>query len=357
MTIKAMFAFDHVPVGSSTTGGYVPGYYVDFPFTYASYASSTSGVMSDSNGVWLQQGNVYLSSAYRTGQWVAPVAKLMDVTQPRSYIGFRHCVATAGTLPTGVMWAIYNGAATLSSPILSGTDFPSYTLGKVYYVEILIDRVAGTRSLWIDGSLVVNGQPLTNTSTLTDPTGTINIGVAASSGSVSNNVLWQFKDMYFMDDVNTAQAVGRLGPISSNPLTVAAAVGASWVPSTGTNVSALNTAVNTSTPTTPNVADAQDGTALAVQYGSTLSATQIVKGVLLLFSGSRLAGTSTTVRTTLTDQATPTPNQLPLNQISWPTDTPYYGKQLGFLPNALDGTGWTAAKITQLTASLVASTT
>jgi hypothetical protein len=82
-----------------------------------------------------------------------------------------------------------------------------------------------------------------------------------------------------------------------------------------------------------------------------------VQGVLLVTSGQRNAATGTILRTTVADQATPTPNQATLNPQQFPAGSFTYGRTLAFLPNALDGSTWNAAKINQLTLSSIASAT
>ena len=113
----------------------------------------------------------------------------------------------------------------------------------------------------------------------------------------------------------------------------------------------LNTAINTSTPSIPNVSMATDGTPLSAAFSTTADAGSTIQGVLLLASGSRNAGTSTTNRLTLQDQAQP-PNQQLMGPFQFPAGAYQYGKVLGFLPNALDGSTWSPAKIAALAASL-----
>jgi hypothetical protein len=119
----------------------------------------------------------------------------------------------------------------------------------------------------------------------------------------------------------------------------------------------LNTAINTTTPSTPNVSYAVDGTPLVTPLTTTADPSSVVNGVLLLASGTRNAGTSTVLRGTLSDQATPTPNQAALTGMLFAAGAFQYGRTMGFLPNALDGSNWSASKINALTLSSVASPT
>lgn len=133
-------------------------------------------------------------------------------------------------------------------------------------------------------------------------------------------------------------------------------VGGLTADSSASAVQQLNTAVAATNSSIPNVLSAQDGTPLVMGVQTSADAGATVQGVLLVASGQRAAATGTTLRTTISDQAVP-PNQVQGNALQFPAGAFGYGKTLGFLPNALDGSSFTTAKVAQLSLSAVASAT
>jgi hypothetical protein len=120
--------------------------------------------------------------------------------------------------------------------------------------------------------------------------------------------------------------------------------------------SVLNTALNATTPTMPNLSAAVDGTPLVSALQSTADQGASIQGILLIASGQRAPASGTTLRTTIADQAQP-PNQQTLNALQFPAGAFTYGKVLGFLANAPDGSQLTTAKVAQLSLSSVATAT
>lgn len=360
-----MFAFDHVPALTNSTGGNLAVYASDFPFTFSLNPNNTgtAGTASDTNGMWLQnaaQGYVagqFSNGFTDLGSIRSLVSRIWDSTKARSYVGFRFKVTQATSNPSALTGILGYLQGSTFTPLVAWADF-SWVLGQVYYIEVMIDRTVNTRTVWVDGAQVVNATTIATTSYA--GTDSLAWGIPNSyvvGGGANYPYQFWYKDIYVKDDVIGTGATGRLGPLIAKPISAATATGSSWVPSTGTIASALNTAINTSTPSTPNVAMATDGTPLSLTLQSTVDPSALVQGVLLLSAGSKAAGTSTTLRATLQDQATPTPNQQALSPMVFPSVSFGYGKSLGFLPNALDGGAWTAAKIAALTATLTATST
>lgn len=355
-----MYAFDHIPVLSNTTGGNMAAYAADYPFTFTANGQQPfggGGTYSDSDGVWMQSASAaqFIGSAYvlAMGTWRLPASAIWTSTQPRSYVGFHFKIS--GNLPpvpsaTGIL-GYYQGATLI--PLVAYADF-AWTVGQMYYVEVMLDRTTNARTVWVDGNMAINAAALASTSYAgTDQLSFCNT-YAISGQSVTSG--FNYKDIYGMDDVIGAGATGRLGPITSKPITIANATGNGWTPSTGSISSALNTAINTTTPSTPNVVTAIDGTPLAATLQSTADAGAVIQGVLLIAAGSKNPATGTMLRSTLSDQAQP-PNVVTLNAVPLPASTFVYGKVMGFLPSAPDGSSWNAAKIAALNASIVASAT
>jgi hypothetical protein len=344
---KMMYAFDHIPIGGSTSGGNVPTY-SDFPFTFVGANGSGAGTVSDSGGVWLGFSAIGAAGNFWTGTWRLP-ASGYDYTKPKSWVGFRMKLATTSRIANPLV--LYDSTTTRQA-ILVGINDQTWNTNQEYYVEVLIDRVNKQRSVWVDGTMVVNAASYGSyVSVSTDYLGFCEPVATGSLTAAS----YQYKDIYVMDDPGDG-SVSRLGPVIARPITLATASGSGWTPSSGSISGALNTAINTSTPTTPNVTSPSDGTPLVASLATTADAGAAVQGVLLVASGERSSGTGTTLRTTLSDQATP-PNQSTLNALQFPTTGFQYNRTLAFAPAAPDGSTWNAAKIAATSMSCVASAT
>lgn len=237
---RMMYAFDHIPTTLNYSGGYV-NTYSDFPFTFnqnsAGLANSTpGGTLSDADGVWLATQQYYYSSTSTTyiGNWSLPTNVVMDVTKSRGWIGFRF--KWSGTSKIGVPFSYQRGGTNV--PLLLAADY-AWVSGQSYYVEICIDRVNKTRTVWVDGAMVVNGATVDSAQTATD---SFYFGTVASLAG-SSTCTYQYKDMYFMDDPADG-SVSRLGPILAKSITLASGSGNGWTPYT---FQPLGTAVLSST--------------------------------------------------------------------------------------------------------------
>lgn len=365
---KTMFAWDHVPALLNTSGGYVATYAADFPFSYVlgSFTNNagtttygTVGVNLDAGGSWLSTspgGAGFLSpNTYGSGHsgWTLP-ANQWDLTKARSWIGFRYKFSgswAAGSLPL----MIYTSTGSTNQLTLFGqSDIAGLVAGQEYYVEVVIDRVANTRSVWVDNVLVVNAAPITYAIQSTDRIGFGQCITLTASGTAPATIAHNFKDTYLADDPGDGTFV-RLGPQLAKPLNMLTASGNGWTASTGTPLSALTTAISTSSPSTPNVASASDGTPLVTTFGSGTDAGAKINGVLLIAGGQRNPGTGTMMRNTLSDAAQP-PNTLQAN-LQFPAGAFQYGRKLAWWPTAPDGGAWTSAKIAACSMSSVASAT
>jgi hypothetical protein len=348
---KMMYAFDHIPVGTSTAGGNMATYAADYPFTYTSGAQGTvGGVFSDSGGVWIGTATGTGAGAnFYTGAWLYPFTQY-DLTKARSWFATRLKLTSNNRVVPPL--AVVNSSLVYQFTLVGPAEY-AWVTNQEHYVEVMIDRVNKTRTVWVDGQLAVNN--VSYGAYAISATDYVMLGSTTGAGGATIPTM-QFKDIYVMDDPGDG-SVSRLGTQLARPLTIASGSGAGWMPSTGTITSALNTAMNTSTPSTPNVAAPGDGTPLQTPLASAVDANATVSGVLLIASGQRSVATGTIMRSTISDQATPTPNQQALNPLLFPAGSYQYGKVLGFLPNALDGSAWTQAKTTQLSLSTVAAAT
>lgn len=214
---KMMYAFDHVPVGGAAN----VAAYSDLPFAYSiGYYSGATGPSTGSVGVygtggnWLFNASGSVSSFGRSfGSWHIPITGL-DTTKPRSWIGSRFIWTTS--VQNLQMLAFINSAGTQTAMLVTGADY-AWNLNQEYYVEVMVDWVNQTRSVWVDGALVVNAASIgAYTPASTDY---ISWGVAQSYGASTASGLG-FKDVYLADDPADGSFV-RPGPIKAYPITVA----------------------------------------------------------------------------------------------------------------------------------------
>jgi hypothetical protein len=216
---KMMYAFDHIPAGTSTSGGNVSTY-SDFPFTFVGSNGSGAGTISDSGGTWLGFAAIGSAGNFYTGTWKLPVS-LLDYTKPRSYIGFRWKVTSASRVCNPLV--LYDNGNTRQIVLVNITD-QTWNTNQEYYIEVLMDRTNKQRTVWVDGAMVVNAASYgTYASVSTDSFGFCEpLATGASTAAT-----YQYKDMYLMDDPGDG-TVSRIGAILAKPITIATATGNAW---------------------------------------------------------------------------------------------------------------------------------
>ena len=238
---KMMYAFDHIPAGSSGTGGNVPTY-SDFPFTWNAATSGggpgAGGVTADSGGSWLSTTGPYGAAGnFYVGGWLFPVNQF-DLTKPRGYYGFRFKATTSNRVNHPLV--IMNAAKSAYGAVLVNIADFNWVTNQEYYIEVLIDRQNNQRTVWVDGALVINAQVFSQTILSTDY---LSMGQVNGTGS-STSQSYYFKDIYVMDDPGDG-SVSRLGPIIAKPITLAAATGNGWIGNAYTGTLSGTVAIST----------------------------------------------------------------------------------------------------------------
>lgn len=352
-------AFDHVPVGATTAGGNVPTY-SDYGFVYATSQNSASvgGVMQDSNGTgWLytQAGHITLAgnNVYMAdGEWDIPITNVLDLSATRHWIGFRFKF-DGSISPVGASTIVSIGTSPIA--LLNSNDY-AWVGGTEYYVEVLVDLGSGTRSMMIDGALVLNKVAIATKTIATTDTFRLSWNTRYLDQGSANRTLY-FKDMVFSSDSGTG-TFGRQGPVVAKPITISSATGSSWAALDGTSTlaAALNKPITGTATSTDGVSMAPDGSALTASLSTTADPTLKICLVSLMASGERLAGTGTTLHTTLTSADAPGA-ELVFNTEQFPSGSFSYGRTLGVMPKAPDGSDWSAAKIEALTLTATAEAT
>lgn len=232
---KMMYAFDHIPTGMTTGGGNV-GTYSDFPFTFTGANGSSAGTVSDSGGTWLGFSPVGAAGNFWTGTWKLPVS-VFDYTKPHSYVGFRFKPATANRIANPLV--LYDNTTTRQAILVAVGD-QTWNQNQEYYVEVLIDRTNKQRTVWVDGTMVVNAASYGSYASVS--TDQLGFCEPVATGS-STTATYQYKDIYVMDDPGDG-SVSRLGAIIAKPITLASASGTGWL---ANNATLTGTASSSST--------------------------------------------------------------------------------------------------------------
>lgn len=356
MVMRLPMAFDHIPAAIDTGANYAA--YSDYPaLSYGSNGGFNFGIQPDSGYNWLHYQITGLNGYgfYALTGW--SISSLFDITKARSYCGFRAkvlsfntwlsthplCWQTDGVMPT-------NGSNANTIAVLKTTDY-AWPLNQDFYVELMFDWVNLTRTVWVDGVKIINAQALGFT-----PTTAGKLGFAIQNAGVANNPVVRIKDMYFLDDSGDGAVDSqRLGPQIFLPLTLNDAAGNGWTSSDGAGVLIdVNTPITGSgNLATPYAQSPTDGTPLDMHFtASNLNANNAIKGIMVLGSASRASGAIASVKTVVTDQATPTPNTKRLADQTFTSGAVVPHRTVGYLSTALDGSSWTPTKIQQLKISM-----
>jgi hypothetical protein len=224
-----MYAFDHIPVLENGGGGNVGGY-SDFPFTFGGNTNAGALGHFTGGGTVLENSQTWLSVT-ATSQWNGffwpcawrlPISNVVDLTKPRNYIGFRF---KANNGNASDPFIITNSSNVVQTQLVKAADY-TFTASQEYYIEVLLDRVNKTRTVWIDGVMIINAQTLSGGYAV-QSTDLFAFGGDTAAGSY-NPQTYRFKDMYFMNDPGDG-SVSRLGPQLAKPITLASSSGAGWV--------------------------------------------------------------------------------------------------------------------------------
>lgn len=211
------------------------------------------------------------------------------------------------------------------------------------YVEFVLDTVAKTRELWVNGVL--------KSTTAWVPNATILAGITSNTLEFYvTNTLWVgpvvtnwFKDIYITDDIVSADdaLVGRLGPQRLLPIYVDQATGP-WVGDDG--ATDLKATLNAIPPASAQVVSPTSKEALTLSLNCAVPDGHKVNAISLNLAGKSLGDTVTKTRVELTQGGV---TLAPVN-ITTPR-TLAYGQKIASLTLAPDGGPWTAAKIDQTT--------
>jgi hypothetical protein len=355
MTMRLVMPFDHVP--AAYDGGVNVSTYTDYPaFQFGTNGGASRGVLADSGYNWLSVKIAGANGYGYAGFLALPVSSLFDLTKARSYVGFRYKVTTYNTTAglSAFCWEATtappgNGATGTTNALIKTTEF-TFTLGQDYYIEIMFDWVNLTRTVWVDGVKIVNAVALGFT-----PLSTHLVEWTIQSGGSAVNPVIQVKDFYALDDAGDGAADSqRQGPMVYLPLTMNDASGNGWTSSDSTTLLAdINTAITGSgNLAAPYAQSPTDGTPLDMHFNASgLDPNVGIKGLVVLGSAARPSGAIASVKTVMTDQATPA-NTKRLADQTFSSANVVPNRTIGVLTTALDGSTWTPTKIQQAKISM-----
>jgi hypothetical protein len=220
------------------------------------------------------------------------------------------------------------------------------TVGNEVYVELTYDFVTFTPTL------TVNGVPVTATigsapntaqkAAFVSGAWTINFTLANTV-----NARYAYRDIYIVDAVAGDGMVGPLGPQKLFPITLDAAAGAGWTPSSGTLLDVLNAAL----PANPTATSPSDKTPLVTSLKTSAPEGSRVTAVSLSLSGTSSGDGASTSKVEITQNSQSFSPKFPVV-----AKTTTYGAPIGIFPKAPDGTSWDLAKIDATTLKLTPDT-
>lgn len=213
------------------------------------------------------------------------------------------------------------------------------------YIELVMDTLAKTRELWVNGVL--------KSTTAWVPNATILQGITGTNGTLEfymTQTLWVgpvmthwYKDIYVTDDIVTADdaLVGRLGPQRMLPIYLDQATGP-WVGDDG--ATDLKATLNATPPASAQVVSPTSKETLNLSLNCSVPDGYKVNNVSLNLAGKSLGDIPTKTRVEVSQGGV---TLTPVDIVTPRTVT--YGQKIVSANLAPDGGPWTAAKIDQTT--------
>lgn len=217
MSLNNVFCFDHLPVGNIDTISLLVGRgwnYGGFPGTIITTEGSartpTLAYLLEGNplganaGRWLALASAVTGTRMDLAHWRIPQGDVFDVTRPRSIFGFR----MRKTPTVNTITLLYFANSVILSSVNDAGKFSDNT---DYYVEVVIDRIENSVSVYADG--VFYKKSPVNSTQINTPTTPIIFHDWSGKASTASSTLY-IKDLYFIDDTEDDTPCTRLGAIS-----------------------------------------------------------------------------------------------------------------------------------------------
>ncbi len=266
MTIRALLVADHIPEVANV----IP-YLAGQPITAYSAGTKTIGV---DNAGWFA-GTMNTSN---TGTWIRLLANtIQDKTSQKSWFGGRlksqtgaspSTVATNSAIgigsvnyPTGTAWQVV-----ISVGVLPVNRTVANTESQECWFEFSIDHTTFEVERYIDGvkfdSFIINDTAVRNLLTARNYA----LYIVVANGV---NIVYKWRDMYFLDCDGKEGSTDRLGPRRATRLTKTLTDGGGWEPPSGMTLAAwLATALSSTNLLTPVAKTGTSGNALRIGLSS-----------------------------------------------------------------------------------------
>lgn len=337
MAIRAMWNFNHLPVGITTgvSGFNLNSYGITWYFV--GYSPQTPTVQSDGSLELLYGQDSYPSA--NISMISIPASSVTDGISPKSYMGLK-ITESAGAYS---WWLKPSGLTINDLLVISRQDPLMPPVYTSFYLEVGIDRVKKEVTIYVDNVLIktmtdANAVAICAAYNGANPwrfgwtTGGTNGG--AYRGNVSN--------LYFADEVVGETESARQGPVTISPIVITSAVGPDWTSSDSKPLlDDLLTPYSTAASlTSPVIRSGDPYSDLRLGMDAAISAGQAIKATQFLFDGVRHAKTTTQPVLSVSDDTNST------------ALTPFvfgaafaYGLKTGINAVAPDGGAWTIEKL------------
>ncbi|BDD79834.1 hypothetical protein [Burkholderia phage FLC9] len=349
MAIHDLWSFDNAPVGTNlsqastanitgTTNSTNPYYYyTGNPGMIYPTVGASQSVAVTSDGFLTFQRN---ASGYSNPMLFMGSQVQNWTTSTKFWIGFR-TKASYATVPTQtgtVLLAQQSYASGNYNKVVTDGDLGSIPANTEVYVEVYIDSVANTYSVYVNGALV-------RTTTATYITSATEWAIDCSNlGGPPGNSTRGYRDFYFLDVDSTD--TNRLGPIRSAPATLSNISGSEWTLNSAADLpTALTTALQNPPSTTPSASSPADFQPIKANLNTSSSSPIIaVQAAISTFgdAGNNALGL-------VLSQGG---NQADLGRVVPPISANQFNQRWAIQRKAPDGSAWSAAKVSATQAIL-----
>lgn len=340
MAIRAMWNFNHLPVGTVTGANRFNLNSYDITAValgYGTYNGSTKiEVAADGSvGVFIG-GNG--SESLMTSVINVPSSVVTDGVSPKSYFGFKVSEVLATSSGT------FNLRLTINDLIvIAREDSVLPAKGTNFYLEVGLDRVKKEITIYVDGLLSktmtdANAVAIVNAYSGTAPWKWGYHALYGRGGADKSNV----SNFYFSDEVVGETESARQGPVNITPIVFNSAVGSGWTSSDAKPLltDILTPYTSAASLTAPVIRSGDPYTDLVLGLDVSIPAGQVIKAAQFLFDGVRHAKTTSQPLLSVTDGT----NSNSVTPFAFSTSSIAYGLMSGINTTAPDGGVWTTEK-------------
>lgn len=270
MTLRALWTYDHIANSAVVPVTFLAAYTPNNAYNQLTGNAGTPIIRSGSAANAINPSNQaylpgYLSWTNSTSTAQGFAVALADIPLLQSgatqaWFGFRTNSTVIPTPGTASVVGVGTSVTAAPTALLTETQL-ARTVNIQQYVEVFLDIGNNVYSVYVDGILTVNAQPLV--------TGFTYI-IFGSLAALTNSGVMGIRDCYFLD-VDTVSPKGRLGPIQSQLAAMSAATAPNYASSDSkTALVDLTTAYSGAPTALPTVTNAPSNDPLTLSFGSTI---------------------------------------------------------------------------------------